>query len=907
MAFNPFAVFRRNQKTLFAILTVFIMIMFTLSFGAGDFFDWFPRWLGSKRGTGEIMAVVDGSNIYESDLYRRQTGRTLANQFMSQANAIAANNAVQSLRTGVGQASATTKEAANMVVQLHDLLTSERGLDQRMLQFILQSYQEAEGRLSAILADTNQTKDDQEVARAAQNLITLDLQRLFAAQQGYFTNQPNRSNKDVLEFKLWLRKAEQLGINYTPADARELIAREFFGYFTDADYRELEAQFQRSKQAFTKERLEQALADEFRVRAAQTVVLGPVTSRTTANPGVHAFSTPYDDYQYFRDQYVSATYGVIAVPVANFVPKVTENPTEAELREIFQKYRNREPNPMSEEPGLKEPRKLKMQWIEVRGDEPFYTNAAESTLQRAETQAKLAGFLTAPVGPAVMGLLTAPAPLLIEDPALNRAYEEYKQRFQIEADTSLFPSIFGSHRLIGPEIVRPANLVAATGAVAGSLITGASPFTPGLVFEQRAATEARNDRVGIHATLFANPLIPGAGVDVVLGSAAASLARMPQPLPLSVVRYDLLKKTKDDLARRLATEDLERFQAELTKLGQKKDRSEAQAYVEKFVQERGLKLGGSTEFHDQYTIDQDPGLAPLREKMERGHMAMLADAPLQFGREFFFEVDPRQQREVPATTFYAPQPYPQTGMLFPGFQMPISIREGEPTYLVWRTEEIPAAAPRTFEAAREKALEAWKKIKARELAKQAAEELAKEANAFSEQAGTLDGELRDLHSRFVERFTDPAARERAKYFLISNVSPIRSVGSPFMPGRGQYEEFRLRPTKDLPYPTPEMEQELLKNKDKPLSTALVLPDAGKNTYYVAVLKHRREDIDVDTFFTKVYASPGQDELGQILNFRHRQEELQQARNEAVALLRAEFNVTKEHPKLSEKVDTSYDY
>ena len=44
-----------------------------------------------------------------------------------------------------------------------------------------------------------------------------------------------------------------------------------------------------------------------------------------------------------------------------------------------------------------------------------------------------------------------------------------------------------------------------------------------------------------------------------------------------------------------------------------------------------------------------------------------------------------------------------------------------------------------------------------------------------------------------------------------------------MMGRDEYEPFTLRPTKEMPYPTQQIHDELLKNKDKPLSTALVLP------------------------------------------------------------------------------------
>src|SRR5829696_557388 len=62
MAYNPFNIFRRNQKVIFAVLTVFIMFMFTLSSGVvgGDFFETFTQWLGSKGKRGDAAATIDG-------------------------------------------------------------------------------------------------------------------------------------------------------------------------------------------------------------------------------------------------------------------------------------------------------------------------------------------------------------------------------------------------------------------------------------------------------------------------------------------------------------------------------------------------------------------------------------------------------------------------------------------------------------------------------------------------------------------------------------------------------------------------------------------------------------------------------------------------------------------------------
>src|SRR6188508_2300646 len=89
MAYNPFNIFRRNQKALFAVLTVFIMIMFTLSFGRGDFFDTLATWMGKGRGSGEVVCTIDGRKVTAGELENGSRGvqfrRVMANRFMSLA------------------------------------------------------------------------------------------------------------------------------------------------------------------------------------------------------------------------------------------------------------------------------------------------------------------------------------------------------------------------------------------------------------------------------------------------------------------------------------------------------------------------------------------------------------------------------------------------------------------------------------------------------------------------------------------------------------------------------------------------------------------------------------------------------------------------------------------------------
>src|SRR5436305_14599697 len=87
MAYNPFTIFRRNQKAIFAVVTVFIMFTFVLSSGLGggaDFFDWFPRWLGGRT-KGDPVCTIGGDKVYEPDLVRLRRQRLLANRYMSMA------------------------------------------------------------------------------------------------------------------------------------------------------------------------------------------------------------------------------------------------------------------------------------------------------------------------------------------------------------------------------------------------------------------------------------------------------------------------------------------------------------------------------------------------------------------------------------------------------------------------------------------------------------------------------------------------------------------------------------------------------------------------------------------------------------------------------------------------------
>src|SRR6516164_3257902 len=82
MAFNPFRGFRKNQKTIMALVTVMCMIIFVFQFGAGDVFQRALNWFGSFGRKGNDVLALYGSTVTDRELDDVKRQRKLANQFM---------------------------------------------------------------------------------------------------------------------------------------------------------------------------------------------------------------------------------------------------------------------------------------------------------------------------------------------------------------------------------------------------------------------------------------------------------------------------------------------------------------------------------------------------------------------------------------------------------------------------------------------------------------------------------------------------------------------------------------------------------------------------------------------------------------------------------------------------------
>ncbi len=247
---------------------------------------------------------------------------------------------------------------------------------------------------------------------------------------------------------------------------------------------------------FTEDDLYSALDAEFRVRAAQSAVLGQTAVR--GGPLSRLPDAPYDYYQFYKDQTANARFGVVSIPVENYLPLVTATPTEGELRDIFRKYRDKEPNPALPTPGLREPRRLKLGYLEAKGNEPFYKAAASDALPKIEANLKLLAALSPALGgTSVANALAAVSVLNESDTQLQKEYQSAQQQFRRELESEFYvkPALtYSAVQVIDTSVTKPVNLVLTVGAVAGSFLTNGTPLTAGLVLETIAANFDRQAR-----------------------------------------------------------------------------------------------------------------------------------------------------------------------------------------------------------------------------------------------------------------------------------------------------------------------------------------------------------------------------------------------------------------------------
>ena len=122
-----------------------------------------------------------------------------------------------------------------------------------------------------------------------------------------------------------------------------------------------------------------ALADEFRVRMAQAALVGYDAGGHVGQ--VPSSVTPYEFWEYYVTNRTELSLKVLPVPVEKFISEIKDQPSEAELQALFDKYKDEEYDTAKDTPGFKQPRRLKLEWISASADSDFYRRQAQQCLQ----------------------------------------------------------------------------------------------------------------------------------------------------------------------------------------------------------------------------------------------------------------------------------------------------------------------------------------------------------------------------------------------------------------------------------------------------------------------------------------------------------------------------------------------
>ncbi len=690
MAFNPFHAFRKHQKVVFAALTIICMLTFVLASGVkggGDFFSALQGMIGSQAHRIEV-ATLYGEKLYRDDIIQLREQRRQANRYMVQRILRAHGKILSEVAEGIKNKvfdERATGELQNLFIYRQLALGSGYGVQEyqlRLPQYLLQLELLREDLKAA--KKTAEAEKIQELRAALHQeawLVQHPKDELYPTHDLYFGG--STSLEGLLDFMIWRHEADRLGIQLTTDDLNGLLEHETVGYLTKDEVLALENEMWGAQRRTTSLALVKALGDEFRVRMAQAALVG-------YDPGgfsqVPSATTPYELWQYYRKNRTEANVKLLTIPVDKFVNKVKEEPSDEALRTLFDEYKNQEPAPNKNTPGFKQPRRVKVEWVEASPDSPSYRKSAHNSL--LSLVAATAG------NPALATALTLS--FISEYNSLKWVHGQIAPWTEPN-----FASSFYTHASLN----RPEDVAAMVGAAAMPEST-----YWGLIGQQSAAVargiKDKDLAAAIDQERKNRLLLSSEIVSAGLGLSPLSVPGLWQYadkqehfVPPAALKSQLIRKFEDNMARELVASTLDDFKKKLQ--GQKNNKEEIEKLVKTEVEKHSWKYGITKEFHDQYDIAA--GLGPLKEAYLRTYRTNDPKGK-QFAARLIFDQGTGQ-----------PKPY-----------NPRELFDEKGTFLYWKTADE-AAGTLSFDQAKAKVVQAWRFREARKLAKKEADEIAKKA------------------------------------------------------------------------------------------------------------------------------------------------------------------------------------
>jgi hypothetical protein len=828
MAYSPFHSFRKHQKTYFAVLTIVCMFVFVLTGLSGSMQELISFVQGSSRG--HVAATIDGKKITLPQINEVRIMRDMASLFMQAAHQRLDDKLMGGIRSQLSKPNTKLDPSTQQVIQkvlfYHSL--ARQGLGSQQL-FIELSSAEQELNLALQQASLGHKVDDERVLQATQMVLLLDSELLPKSPKDFYFG-GGKTPRDIIDFMLWQREADRLGIHLTQQDLDPLVAREFHGLLSGSDSNDA---FQMIRGNFggqlTKDMLRDALLREFRVRLAQDTLEG--RDQQTRRPPRPDAITPFELWKFYEKNRTESEITMAAIPVNSpeLLKKVPE-PTDAELKTLYQAGKDREPDPASPLASFKQPMRITIEWVKADSTLPFYHRLAK--IEAAAIQA------TMPLAYAL---------------AVDNGYDQLKDKHPM-------PNWLSSEGLP----MRSSR--EAPQAIIGIIGAGAAPVIgPVAALEANAGLTTAVD-LGYRTRRVAT-LIGSLGQGSLLLSLVNAYHDTPKTdyEPPSMIQADLAAALEDRLADELARKSLDQVSDYLTSHASDKTQSKGPAGEASaiglaigqvtpglaFLAPALYQVGAAVENQKQQLVEATGAAASMSpwisaafawasEKLESGSVAAKLPGLIQkLGLEHGATSKPRDVFEIASDPGLAPV----KKAFLPGFddnsnrQADKQFAEhffstgeglykpdrGIAQYLTWRTSEEPAYVP-DFSAIRQNVLARWKLEKARKLAAEEAEKIAADARKAK---GDAERNLRDAAKRFGRLiYLDKVAK------LVPSPEPVMSRF-----GGRTFEEYKI-PRYDVEYPTSDMTEKLLDMKER--GDVIVLHDEPELNYYVATLVRRAE-------------------------------------------------------------------
>ncbi|HXG10393.1 MAG TPA: hypothetical protein VNK04_11565 [Gemmataceae bacterium] len=844
MAFHPFQTFRKHQKVIFAGLTIICMIVFVLSWGPGDVFERVASFFGAGRADAGNMVVTTlyGEKVTERELGRLQFQRRVANDFMRVAIAQGTDDLLRKAEGALSRFPTGPRDDLDRIIKmvrgLHALpnqLQLIRDQGQRQLQFrmVMMQYQlQMPGLFETLKNLIAQHPAEKELLNQLMFAVAQTPWLVAGGNEFYFGG--SHQTGDLLDFLVWKRQADRLGITLTDDDVRAEINRQTLKETFQGDAFQDTQQIRRylSQAGYheggrvTANEMYNALRDELRVGLAQSALLGFQSGPMGQLESIYNINevpsviTPDQFWTYLKENRTTLKeVAFLPIPVKNFLDQVKKDPTEKELQVLFREYRDQEPSPDRDQPGFKQPRRIRVEWMSARPDSPHYQKLGR------ERMASVVASLAVPNPWIGVGFV------LRLDQAYSGERLNNRDRYRLPAWTSpTYPLAFY------PSLHEAGNLAATLGLLTTATLQGAPAGVPlGAVASYQAAAVARDAKTQaaavaeearersrspfgpafVLAGTYRSPL----AVAATLGALYDLDQQTERFLPLSLVAGQVLERLQKQQAENQMIDNLEKVR-KLVETWRGRSREAAAPEVAKAVKEYGLEHRVMDRPLDQYEIEDDPAIQPLKKAMAG------LRKPDEVKR---FKIAPYIFTEAP---LYTPQ--------FAG--------RSDEQFLYWKIEDMPARVYPSYaeapEEIKQKVKEAWKLQRARELARQAAQEVVAEARKLKSAADAVRylrdqaqkhgwGEVFELHN-------------------IARLVPEKTI-RPDMPV--QYEPYKVPEEKINA--RPDFAEQLVKALNEPGDVTVVW-NQPETVYYVAVLQQKESEERLEQEFLELYRKPSRD-------------------------------------------------